>query len=343
MQQQLLRNAVAKFWDMHSCRGKSFTVKHFLLEGYPRPTVYRVLNTYVKCGCVLRKHGSGGHNKVLSNSQKGAIARWSVDHKAVSMRKQANKYGVHEKTIRNVLKEKGIKCYKRSKAPMYTHEQAARTRKRAGKLLPILRDKVVIMDDECYFKLKGDSLPGNDHFYSRDKTKTATDVKFCTQRKFPPQLMVWICVSESAVGEPVFLDRPNSVTAVFYQEECIRAKLTEFIAANHASDEYIFWPDLASAHTAKNTVKLLEELQIPTVSKDHNPPNLPQCRPIENFWGILKQKVYENGWEAENTAQLKRRITRTLQTMDTSFLRRDFASVRTRLRVVYREGPHAVI
>ena len=35
------------------------------------------------------------------------------------------------------------------------------------------------------------------------------------------------------------------------------------------------------------------------VMKDINPPNAPQIRPIENYWSIFKQKVYENNWSAK--------------------------------------------
>jgi hypothetical protein len=35
------------------------------------------------------------------------------------------------------------------------------------------------------------------------------------------------------------------------------------------------------------------------VHKDKNPPNFPQERPIENFWGCLAKKVYEGDWEAK--------------------------------------------
>ena len=42
------------------------------------------------------------------------------------------------------------------------------------------------------------------------------------------------------------------------------------------------------------------------VPKDINPPNVPQARPIENFWGCLAQKVYEGGWEAKTEQQLNR-------------------------------------
>ena len=42
------------------------------------------------------------------------------------------------------------------------------------------------------------------------------------------------------------------------------------------------------------------------VQKDENPPCCPQIRPIENFFGILKQMVYAKNWKAENKAQLEK-------------------------------------
>ena len=44
------------------------------------------------------------------------------------------------------------------------------------------------------------------------------------------------------------------------------------------------------------------------VEKDENPPSAPQIRPIENYWGILKMKVYEGNWSAKNQENLIRRI-----------------------------------
>jgi hypothetical protein len=42
------------------------------------------------------------------------------------------------------------------------------------------------------------------------------------------------------------------------------------------------------------------------VEKAENPPNMPEIRPIENFWGILKGLVYQNNWQAENLDQLRK-------------------------------------
>ena len=52
-----------------------------------------------------------------------------VNKKGISIRQQPKIYGVNEKTIRNILKEKNIMCYKRVKAPMYTSEQEKQSRK----------------------------------------------------------------------------------------------------------------------------------------------------------------------------------------------------------------------
>jgi len=40
------------------------------------------------------------------------------------------------------------------------------------------------------------------------------------------------------------------------------------------------------------------------VEKFENPPNAPQIRPIENYWGILKMKVYEGNWSAKTRDHL---------------------------------------
>ena len=41
---------------------------------------------------------------------------------------------------------------------------------------------------------------------------------------------------------------------------------------------------------------------------NENSSNLPKCRPIENFWSILKSIAYENNWQANSHQQLEQRI-----------------------------------
>lgn len=57
-------------------------------------------------------------------------------------------------------------------------------------------------------------------------------------------------------------------------------------------NEYIFWPDLASAHYAKNSIDFKKANNINFVAKGDNPPNVSHARTIENFWGDVCLKVY---------------------------------------------------
>ena len=40
------------------------------------------------------------------------------------------------------------------------------------------------------------------------------------------------------------------------------------------------------------------------IPKNQIPPAAPQIRPIGQFWAILKQKIYEGNWSAQNRNQL---------------------------------------
>jgi DNA-binding transcriptional regulator YhcF (GntR family) len=289
--------------------------------------------------------GSGGLNKKISKASRAAIVRNNLNKMGVSLRQLAKKNRVAPSTMSRIFKERGVVCYKRQKAPMYTEDQIERVKRNAKKLVSTLAGKTILMDDESYFKLKSDFIPGNDHYFTMDKTSAPQNVRFKTMKKFPPQLMVWVCISQTGISEPFFLERPNSVNGEIYREFCIKDKLMGFINTLNVplDDSIIFWPDLASAHYAKATTDLLASLGVPVISRDHNPPNLPQCRPIENFWSQLKAEVYKNGWEAKSMRQLKQRITAKLQTVDQSVVQSDFMSLVERLRRVAKDGPYSVI
>ena len=42
--------------------------------------------------------------------------------------------------------------------------------------------------------------------------------------------------------------------------------------------------------------------------KVDNPPAILECRPIKDFWAILKDKVYEDNWQAKDVKQQQTRI-----------------------------------
>ena len=48
------------------------------------------------------------------------------------------------------------------------------------------------------------------------------------------------------------------------------------------------------------------------VQKTENPPCCPQIRPIEKFFSLLKQCVYDKNWKAKNKNELENKIRRTI-------------------------------
>ena len=68
------------------------------------------------------------------------------------------------------------------------------------------------------------------------------------------------------------------------------------------------------------------------VQKDENPPCCPQIRPIENFFGILKQRVYAKNWKAENKI---RRVIKNIKDQEPEIFQNLFLNLKQ--KIVYAE------
>ena len=121
------------------------------------------------------------------------------------------------------------------------------------------------------------------------------------------------------------------------------SKLRSFIEEHYADDEYIFWPDLALSHYANETTQWLLQQKIKFVPKQVNPPSVPKARPIEDFWSILTDKVYERDWEAKAGLQLKRRIYQKIKQIDMKVVQHMMTSIRTNLRKIEVKRPFSLV
>ena len=74
------------------------------------------------------------------------------------------------------------------------------------------------------------------------------------------------------------------------------------------------------------------------VPKDQNPPSCPQIRPIENFFGILKQKVYEGNWSAKSRQLLIRRIKKCIKEIDMDIVIKMFDNLDEKIRQAQQYG-----
>jgi hypothetical protein len=257
-----------------------------------------------------------------------------------SSSKLSRKFSVHRSTISRQLKKLGINYYLRKKTPLYDEVQKTKAKKLSRKLVNKLygQDCVVIMDDEKYFTFSCNDMPQNSGFYTDNIKTCPTNVKYKGKAKFPSKILVWIAISERGMSEPLIrFSGSCAINQFVYKDECLVKRLLPFIKKHHEDNKYIFWPDLASSHYAKSVLNWMNE-NINYVQKEINPPNIPQARPIENFWGCLVQKVYENGWEAKTEAQLSLRIKSKLKEFDIHFLQDLMKGVKGKLRKIADEG-----
>ena len=122
--------------------------------------------------------------------------------------------------------------------------------------------------------------------------------------------------SENGISQPYFVPSGLAVYQKIYLNKCIKKRLIPFINKYHSDGAYVFWPDLASSHNAKTVIMYLNKENVHYVEKADNPVNLPECRPIENFWSILKGLVYKNNWHSEILKKLRSRIKYCLKKID---------------------------
>ncbi|CAM4824600.1 unnamed protein product [Rotaria magnacalcarata] len=320
---------------------KQVTVNHFLQEKIPRQTIYSIIRKYEESGYIGDKPRSGRPKK-LSRGQLTRLKRLVNKKTGISLRRLAPRFKVSYQTISNRLKAMGIKYYKKQRAPKYTDKQLEEIPTRARRLYRMLsnNDFELIMDDEKYFLLQDQSVPTNRGFYTSDKRTTALQVKFKRTQKFEPKILVWIAISEKGISKPFFSKQKQAVSQTTYLNQCIIQRLMPFVTSYHNKEKVLFWPDLASSHYGNNVLQYLDQNDVQFVDKKFNPQNCPQARPIETLWSILKNMVYDEGWEAKTINQLRRRIAKKLKEIDIKVVQQMFSGIRRQLRKIADNGPY---
>ncbi|XP_065672082.1 uncharacterized protein LOC136089911 [Hydra vulgaris] len=229
-----------------------------------------------------------------------------------------------------------IKYRKREKTPKYTIEQQIKTKKRSRKLVNQIYNtkSFLVIADEKYFCFAGDNIPGISGYYTNNKKTCPESVRFIGKEKFPKKLFMWIAISDRGICKPLFrTSKAVAINSSIYINECLEKRLLPFIHKYRGDFNYLFWPDLASSHYSKETLNWMHQY-VYYVDNKSNPPNVPQSRPIENFWGYLAQKVYDGDWQASTEQILIDRIKLKLQEINLNFLQSHMNGVRAKLRSI---------
>lgn len=335
----ILQKRVKFFLGKNASWKRSDLVKQFVSEGYARASIYNVLNKLETHKPTEDKKKTGRPTSWTA-TRRAKLKRLANNRTGVSQRGLAQKFQVHVSTISRQLAKMDIKYRKREKTPKYDEKQQKRARVASRKLLELLRDSrcQVVMDDEKYFTFSANQMPGNAGYYTNNKHKCSESVRFAGKTKYPPKILVWLAISERGMSRPLFRSQKSAaINFDVYINECLCPRLLPFLRQHHADQNYIFWPDLAPAHYHGATVKWMSE-KINFVPKEVNPPNVPQARPIENFWACLAHKVYEGGWEAKTEEQLIRRITAKLKEFEDNFFPSLMKGINGKLKNIVDNG-----
>ena len=142
----------------------------------------------------------------------------------------------------------------------------------------------LVLDDENYFTLSGDNMPRNAGYYTNDKSTCLKSMRFARKEKFPKKVLVWIAISDQGISKPLFrLSKSVAINSSIYIHEFLRY---------HQVLDYVFLLDLASAHYSMESTSWTNK-NVNYLTKDINPPNVPQARAIKNFWGSLSENIRE--------------------------------------------------
>ena len=237
-----------------------------------------------------------------------------------------------------MLKDMGFKRRPKQKIPDRTLKQKISARPKCRKMCQAFRGFDFVMDDESYFTLTNSTIAGNDIFYTNDINSVPDNVRYRKKAKYEKKVLVWMAISPKGVSEALFQQSGLAINQHSYRDECLQKRLLKFVKAHHSEGQYVFWPDLASSHYAKTVVNWYNEQNINFVPKKINPANLPEVRPIEDFWAYLKRMVYADNYEAKNVVELTNRIKKCIKKIDLGFVHKLMDGTWNRLDRVRRNG-----
>ena len=81
---------------------------------------------------------------------------------------------------------------------------------------------------------------------------------------------------------------------------------------------------------------MLSEAEVPKVTKERNPANAPQSRPVEDFLGVLKQEVFKGDRIAKSDHMLRKHIQQCVRKNSLDLPRKMMDGVAKRVRLADR-------
>lgn len=304
----------------------------------PKSTVADVITRYKKTLTIERapktKTKSTPSNKKLTSK----IKRSAIQNPSLSLRQRAVKYGTSHETVRRILKKSNLKIYRAIKMPNRNDVQNLTAKKRCRKLYDQVLTKFkgcLILDDETYVKVDQNQVPGQKFYVANRRLNVPDKYKFIKLDKFGKKVMIWQAICSCGKKSRAFVTS-STLNSNVYIEECLEKRLLPFIKEHNGAA--IFWPDLASCHYSRKTMDWYSQNNIQVISKEMNPPNTPELRPIERYWAIVKRNFKRTRYSIKNEKSMLHAWNSCAAKVDQSVVRKMMASINKKALQFIRTG-----
>lgn len=271
-----------------------------------------------------------GRPSLLTSRKKNIICHEARRNKLNARQiKQKLALPVGVRRVQQVLKANhNLRYTKMMKKPqLQQHHKEARLRFSRDHMAWTREWQSVIFSDEKKFNLDG---PDGFSYYWRD-LRDEKAVKM-SRHSGGGSVMVWGAFG--FLGKiPLMFVQPKMNGQKY--REMLEYALDEF-GDIPAGENFIFQQDNAPIHNASCVREWFEVSGIQCLSW---PSCSPDLNPIENLWGIMARKIYTNGKQYSNVADLKRAITETWLEINEQVLQNLINSMPNRIfQVIENQG-----
>lgn len=305
-------------------------------------TVDRALEQYHKTGSVQYQQSSGRIPVVGTAKNAAKLKRRLIKNPSLSGRAAGRDLQIPETSVRRLKKQLGVVTRTKQSAPLYKKDQAERAKRGCKKLYKQLvhsgGEKFVIMDDETYVPCDSSQIPGKEFWNDIPGVEIPAEFKVKRKEKFPAKFLIWQAISQDGVISDAYVTKAT-LNGQIYLNDIIKGPLLKFFRSQRDKGNLLFWPDLATSHYHRDVIAFLKKEKIEFVPKVDNPPNLPQCRPIEKFWALCKIEYHRTGKNLTDLTAFKREWTRISKLVASKHGKNLFLHFKRNLQLV---GDHGV-
>lgn len=182
---------------------------------------------------------------------------------------------------------------------------------------------VTFFSDEAWFHLSGYVNSQNNRIWSSFNPNAFHEAPL-----HDAKIGVWCAVSRKRLIGPIFFN--NTINADRYRTDILEPFLEQL--NEREIEEAWFQQDGATAHTARASLRFLEEIFANRIiSRGIWPARSPDLTPLDYYlWGFLKGNVYKNN--VHTIEDLKEAIRITIQEITTDTLQKVFDNMKRRVQ-----------